>query len=75
MNQSSGCDLQARYVNFAQIAYSDNEFVLEFGQLFQETQEARIHTRIVTSPAYARTLLDSLSHAVAEYEHNYPHDG
>jgi hypothetical protein len=68
MNERADGHIEVRYTNHMQVAYTEDEFVLEFGQVFQEAGDARIHTRIVTSPAYARVILDTLAQFVGEYE-------
>jgi hypothetical protein len=59
---------EARYANSFNIGHNAYEFVFEFGQLYETEDMPRIHTRIVTSPAYAREFLNILQQALAEHE-------
>ncbi len=60
--------LEGRYANFFKIGHNAYEIVIEFGQLYQSERTPRIHTRIVTSPGYARELLRTLEHALEQHE-------
>jgi hypothetical protein len=70
-NRENGGQLEGRYVNYFEIGHNACEFILDFGQLFSEDQEAGIHTRLVTNPAYARELAAVLNGALSQYEQNY----
>jgi hypothetical protein len=61
---------QARYANYFAVGFNEFEFVLDFGQSYS-AQDSRLHTRIVTSPAYAKELLEVLSDAVAEFSRSF----
>jgi hypothetical protein len=54
------------YANYFEVGHTAFEFVIDFGQTYAEKPLA-CHTRIVTSPAYARSLLETLSKAIDEY--------
>lgn len=54
------------YANYFEVGHTAFEFVIDFGQTYANKPLA-CHTRIVTSPAYARSLLDTLSKAIDEY--------
>lgn len=60
--------LEGRYANYFEVGHNAFEFLVDFGQLFPETGQAQFHTRIVTSPRYARALLDTLSEAIEQHE-------
>ena len=62
---------EGRYANYFETGHNAFEFILQFGQLYQEDHEPLIHTRIITSPAYAKTLLEVLQQAVAQYEEEF----
>ena len=47
------------------------EFVLDFGQFFQEGAPPSCHTRIITSPSYARRLSLMIQESLAQYEQEY----
>jgi hypothetical protein len=59
--------LKGVYANYFQIGQTASEFVIDFGQQYQGRPPIACHTRIVTSPGYARALLETLADAVAAY--------
>lgn len=63
--------LEGKYVNYFKVGHNAFEFVLDFGQSYVENQEPQLHTRIVTSPAYARAFLETLRDSVEQYERNF----
>jgi hypothetical protein len=60
-------DPEGRYANYFQIGFNTQEFVIDFGQQYLPDPE-RIHTRIVTSPSSARTLVELLAQTLQRYE-------
>jgi hypothetical protein len=64
----NGESIEAKYANYFQIGQNAVEFVLEFGQLYGDETAPLLHTRIITSPSYAKNLLTLLQHALAEHE-------
>jgi hypothetical protein len=63
-----GDPLEGRYANYFEIGHNAFEFLLDFGQLYFEAPEGRMHTRIVTSPLYAKQLAEVLHRALSQYE-------
>jgi len=61
----------ARYANYLEIGENAAEFVLGFGQSYSESEEVQIHTRIVTSPPYAKAFLRLLQEAIDLHEGVY----
>lgn len=61
-------DLEGRYANFFKVGYNAFEFVLDFGQYYTEDEGAQLHTRIITSPIYAKSLLEFLRGCIEKYE-------
>lgn len=53
-----------RYANFFKVGYNALEVVIEFGESFSDDAPARVHTRIVTHPVYARAFLALLDESV-----------
>jgi hypothetical protein len=43
--------LEGKYANYFAVGYSAHEFIFDFGQNYSENDQAKLHTRIVTSPA------------------------
>ena len=63
--------LEGRYANYFQVGHNAFEFVLDFGQFYPENTEARFHTRIVTGPAYAKVLSETLRGSIDQYEQTF----
>lgn len=57
-------DLHGRYANFFDIGVNSNELVIDFGQFYGRGTQPTVHTRIVTTPAYGRELLDLLARSI-----------
>jgi hypothetical protein len=60
--------LEGQYANYFKIGSNAYEFVIDFGQVYSQDEDAHIHTRIVTNPAYARALLDTLQDSINKYD-------
>ncbi len=65
--------LEGRYANYVRIGHNAFEFLLDFGQFYSEGREPEareplMHTRIVTSPTYAKVFLDTIRDSIAQYE-------
>jgi hypothetical protein len=63
--------LEGKYANYFEVGYNAFEFILDFGQLYSEGEEPQLHTRIITSPAYAKALLETLRESVDQYDRAY----
>jgi hypothetical protein len=63
--------LVGRYANFFQVGHTAFEFVIDFGQSYQGGTAEQLHTRIITSPAYAAELLRLLDASVGQYERTF----
>jgi hypothetical protein len=66
-----GEEKEGRYANEFQVGHNAFEVILRFGQFYEGYTQPVMHTRIVTSPAYAEVLLQLLSRAMAEYESTF----
>jgi hypothetical protein len=64
-------NLEGRYANYFEVGHNEFEFVIDFGQFYHDDQDIRLHTRIVTSPAYLKTLLEILVRSSNEYKRTY----
>jgi hypothetical protein len=69
--RENDCQLEGRYANCFKIGYNAFEFLMDFGQAYRDEDSERFHTRIVTSPAYVKTLLSMLGGAVHRYEKSF----
>jgi hypothetical protein len=65
------CHLEGRYANYFEVGYNAFEFLLDFGQYYLEKGEASLHTRIITTPSYARALLQILKESIEKYEQGF----
>lgn len=63
---SKGC-----YANYVRVGHNAFEFVLEFGQVYEGLGPRVMHTRIVTTPAYAKAMVKTLRTAIEEFEATY----
>jgi hypothetical protein len=59
---------EGRYANYFKIGHNAFEFVLDFGQYYHESEKAELYTRIVTSPSYAKDLLNTLKDSIVQHE-------
>jgi hypothetical protein len=59
---------EGRYANYFKVGHNAFEFLLDFGQFYSEHGEPQLHTRIITSPVYAKALLELLRESVERYE-------
>ncbi len=60
--------MEARCANHFEVAFTDSEFLLSFGQSFNGTNEPLIHSKIVLTPRSARTLTSMLQDLLTRYE-------
>ncbi len=64
----SGGRLEARYANHFRVGHNAFEFIIEFGQFYEGNHEAHVHSRLVTSPVYAKELHMILGDSIQNYE-------
>jgi Protein of unknown function (DUF3467) len=62
---------EGRYANHFHVGHNAFEVILQFGQFYEGGKQAVMHTRIVTAPAYAETLLELLSQSLEQYESSF----
>jgi hypothetical protein len=60
--------LEGRYTNYFKVGHNAFEFLLDFGQFYPEDEKAQLHTRIITSPSYAKALLETLQKSIDRFE-------
>ena len=72
MNQSEltrrGPPLEGRSANHFELAFTEFEFLLDFGQAYDTSSEALVHTRIIVTPRSAKALLRMLQQLIEKYE-------
>lgn len=61
-------ELDGQYANYFRVGYNAVEFILDFGQFYLDEARPRLHTRIVTSPVYARALGETIRGSLLDYE-------
>ena len=59
---------EGKYTNYFKIGFNAVEFVLDLGQAYDDTVREVRHTRIVTTPTYAKALAELLLDTLARYE-------
>ena len=63
--------INGRYANYFKVGNNAFEFVFDFGQSEGESEDASIHTRIVTAPGYAKAFMKTLTESIALYEKEF----
>ena len=58
---------ESRYSNRFKVGFTPHEFVIEFGQAYGPNSEL-LHTRIVTTPPYAKVLAKLLEGCLEDFE-------
>ena len=61
-------DPDGKYANYFDVGVNPNELVIDFGQFYGRGGQPTVHTRIVTTPAYARELLGLLARSIIGME-------
>lgn len=59
--------VEAKYANYFKLSHGAEEFLVDFGQLFDEHKVPSFHLRIVMPPAYAETLWRMLGEVLSHY--------
>ncbi|MBB5019127.1 hypothetical protein HNQ59_002425 [Chitinivorax tropicus] len=62
---------ERRYANHLQVGYNHAEFLLDFGQLYEDSTGPLIHTRLVTGPEQLKAMTQLMQRCVEEYEDKY----
>ena len=64
-------ELESRYTNYFQVGHNSSEVILDCGWFYPGEAGPTIHTRIATTPLYAKALLDTLQEAIQMYERDF----
>ncbi|MBO7230700.1 MAG: DUF3467 domain-containing protein [Bacteroidaceae bacterium] len=59
------------YSNFAVIAHSSSEFVMDFVRMMPGVSKAKVKSRIVMTPEHAKRLVLALRDNIKQYEAQY----
>lgn len=62
---------EGQYVNCFRIGQNEFEFVLDFGQSYDENGKENYHTRIICNSYYVSILLKLLQSSVKKHEEMY----
>jgi hypothetical protein len=60
--------VEGRAANHFELAFTDYEFLLDFGQAYDPSDEPLLHTRIIMTPRSAITLSKMLTDLIEKYE-------
>ena len=63
--------MEGHYANYFEIGHNVFEFVVDFGQLYPNSQPPVMHSRVIVGPAYVKHLLEVLVKAVDSYEQRF----
>ncbi len=63
--------LGAVYANYLKVGQNAFEFMFDFGQIYFEDDDAHFHTRIITTPIYAKAFARVLQDCIALYEQEF----
>lgn len=63
--------LGAVYANYLKVGQNAFEFMFDFGQTYFESDDVQFHTRIITTPIYAKAFFRVLQDCIALYEHEF----
>jgi hypothetical protein len=62
---------EGKYANYFEIGHNQFEFYFDFGQYDPQSEKVQMHTLILTSPAYAKMMVETLSSSVGSFEREY----
>lgn len=64
-------DLEAVYSNFAVIAHSPSEIVIDFARILPNVPRAKVYARVIMTPINAKLLLRALTENLSKFEAQY----
>ena len=62
---------QGNYSNFALIAHTSSEFVVDFASIMPGIPKASVRSRIILSPEHAKRLAMALQENIVRYERQF----
>ena len=68
---AQGGTIEGKYANYFRVGHNAFEFLLDFGQAYSDGKQEHFHSRIVTSPAYAKELLKVLAESIQQFERTF----
>ena len=71
INMELPLDLEAVYSNFAVIAHSPSEIVIDFARILPNLPKAKVYARIVMTPMNAKLLHRALGDNLGKFEEKF----
>ncbi len=62
---------EGTYANFFMITNSPSEFILDFGRILPGVPDAKIYSRVVTTPQHAKQFLQALEKNLEAFESQF----
>lgn len=62
---------EGNYANFFVITNSPSEFIMDFGRILPGIPDARIYTRVLSTPQHAKQFLQLLQKNIEGYEKQF----
>jgi hypothetical protein len=62
---------EGRYANCFNSGFNAFDFVFEFGQHFPGEGDPHWHSKVITSPAYAKAIFETIRESLTRYESIY----
>ena len=62
---------QGVYANMAMVNHSDAEFTIDFVYIQPQAPQAKVRSRVITSPRHLKRLVTALQENLARYEAKY----
>jgi hypothetical protein len=62
---------QGSYSNFFMVTYSPSEFIIDFGRILPGIPDAKIYSRVLSTPQHVKQLLNLLQKNVEQFEAQY----
>jgi hypothetical protein len=60
--------IEGRCANHFELAFTESEFLADFGQAYDMTEKPLVHTRIILTPRSAKTLARMMQEIVDQFE-------
>jgi len=62
---------QGVYVNMAMVNHTDAEFIIDFIYVQPQAPQAKVRSRVITSPRHMKRLVAALNENLGKYEAQY----
>lgn len=62
---------EGRYANHLAVGYNGFEFIMDFGQIFEDEIEPPIHTRIITNPEHFQAFVEIMRLSLEQFEQKF----